>query len=262
MDNLDDFLKGESEANTVEQPEATEAPAETVETQPEAEAETPKADRPRDEKGRFAPKGETSDESPSSQDAPLDHAALIGERRRRQEAEQRLQQLEAYYLQQQQQQPAPDQWEDPEGWANYLKSEAVQTAVAAARQEAYQTFQTQRIAYSAEEAKARIPDYMEKLQVFERMAQVNPNLIQELYRAPNPAEYAYNTAKIQTEIMQYGGIDGLVNARVQAALQAQAPAPQNTSVPETLAAEQSARSSVSAPSMSVPSLDDILGRKG
>ena len=265
MDNLDDFLKGEPEAAAIEPTEAvettTEAPAEP-EAQAEPEGEQPKAERPRGPDGKFIPKGEES-ASPAPTEAPLDHAALIGERRRRQEAEQRIAEYEAR-LAQLQQQPVPDQWEDPEGFANHLKSEAVQSAVQAAREEAYQTFQTQRIAMSAEEAKARLPDYGEKMHVFEQMVAQNPTLLQELYRAPNPAEYAYNTAKIQVEISQYGGIDGLINARVQEALKAQVPAAPAPAapIPETLAGEQSARSSGPATTLSVPSLDDILGRKG
>lgn len=271
MDNLDDFLKGEAEAPAVEQTtEATEttieAPAAetpTPEAQAEPEGEQPKAERPRGPDGKFIPKGEEG-ASPAPTEAPLDHAALIGERRRRQEAEDRLRQLEENLRQQQAPTQAPDQWEDPEGYANYLKSDIVTQAVAAARQEAYETFQTQRIDMSRQQFAATVPDYGEKVQVFEQMVAQNPALLQELYRAPNPAEYAYNTAKTQLEIMQYGGIDGLIQARVQAALQAQAPAPQPAAqapIPETLAGEQSARSSGPATTLTVPSLDDILRRK-
>jgi hypothetical protein len=94
------------------------------------------------------------------------------------------------------------------------------------------------------------------------MAQANPSLMQELYRAANPAEYAYNTAKTQVEINQYGGLEGLIRARVEEALKAQAPAPEPTpapSVPDTLADAQSARGSSAEP-FRMKSLDEILGR--
>src|SRR4051812_6942305 len=116
MDGLDDFLKSE------QQPVAAEETA--VQPEPNAEAQAPEAvaEEPkgpvRDDKGRFAPKGETEGASPAPEEAPLDHAALIGERRRRQESEARIAALEAQIAQLSQQpaQPAPDMFEDPQGW--------------------------------------------------------------------------------------------------------------------------------------------------
>lgn len=267
MDNLDEFLKGnDDEVQPVDtapaDPPAAEAPTE------EAKPET--VERPRGPDGKFIPKGEKQPDEPAP-DAPpapeepqLDHAALIGERRRRQEAEQRLQEMERQ-LQERLNPPAaptaiPDQWEDPEGFANYLKSEAVKQAVDAARQEAFQTFQTQRIEMSAAQFAPTVSDYAEKVQVFEQMMQTNPALLQELYRAQNPAEYAYNTAKTHLEVQQFGGLEGLIKARVEEALKAQVPeAPPSPPVPDTLADAQSARGSA-AEANHVPSLDEIVGK--
>lgn len=267
MDNLDDILNGNEEPQ-VEAP--VEAPQEPVSTEPTAETPAEpeaKPEQPRGPDGKFISKGETQPEapvaeSPAAQEPQLDHAALLGERRRRQEAEQRLAELEARINQPQPQPtPVPDQWEDPEGYAKWMQSEAVKQAVEAARHEAFEAFQTQRIAMSSEQFAKTVPDYAEKVQVFEQMMTVNPQLLQELYRAPNPAEYAYNTAKTQIEINQYGGLEGLIAARVQEALKAQAPQPETTPappIPESLAAEQSARG---APTQGgPPSLEEILGR--
>lgn len=264
MDGLEDFLSAEQPAETqaaepapeapVEAPPAAEAPTEAIETP------TDTVERPRGPDGKFIAKGETPvTPEPAPQEPTLDHAALIGERRRRQEAEDRIRLLEQQLQQPQAQQPAapqgpPDQFEDPEGYTNWLVGRASE----AARNEAYQAFQYQRIQMSAEEAKAKLPDYAEKLSVFEHMAAANPQLMQELYRAPNPAEYAYNTAKTQLEISQYGGIDGLIAARVQEALKT-APQPAPTPIPDTLADAQSARGTT-AEGLTVPTLDDILKR--
>lgn len=262
MDGLEDFLNTEQPEAEVEAPETPVVEA----SAPEAvEAEAPSGPV-RDEKGRFASKGETPEPTPESaspapQEPALDHAALIGERRRRQEAEDRLRVLEQQLQQPQAPQPAPvvqqgppDQFEDPEGYTNWLVAQASQ----AARAEAYHAFQYQRIQMSAEEAKAKLPDYAEKISVFEQMAQVNPQLMQELNRAPNPAEYAYNTAKTQLEISQYGGIDGLIAARVQEALKT-APQPTLAPIPDTLADAQSSRGTTSG-GIAVPSFEDILKR--
>ena len=265
MDNLEEFLSNEPEA--VEAPEAAaETPVEVVETpaEPVEEAKPETAERPRGPDGKFISKAEATpveaEAKPEPQEPQLDHAALLGERRRRQEAEQRIAEYEARLaeLQKPAPQPAPDQWEDPEGHTRWLIEQARKEAAEAATQAAFETFQTQRIAMSAEEAKAKLPDYAEKMQVFEQMMQGNPQLLQELYRAPNPAEYAYNTAKTQIEINQYGGLDGLIAARVQDALKAQAPAaqPSQPPIPDSLASEQSARGSAVA--YQPMSLEDLL----
>lgn len=264
MGDLDGFLKG-NEAEEVETPEAEPETPEMQETPeaPEAKAET----QPRGPDGKFVSKGESEPEtpaqaaSPAAEEPQLDHAALIGERRRRQEAEDRLRALEAQLQQQPQfQQPAeaPDVFADPDGYTRWVAQQAAQQAEA----QAYERFQYQRIEMAAQQFAPTVPDYAEKVQVFEQMAQANPSLMQELYRAANPAEYAYNTAKTQVEINQYGGLEGLIKARVEEALKAQAPAPEPTpapSVPDTLADAQSARGSSAEP-FRMKSLDEILGR--
>jgi hypothetical protein len=265
MDNLDDFLKTDEPVETVEAeaPEA-EAPAEpqTTEEQP-----APTAERPRGPDGKFIPKGETpatepeDGASPAPQESQFDREATIGERRRRQEAERRLAEYEARFAQMQQSPPvqqapqgAPDMFEDPEGYTRYVAAQAAEVA----RQEAYGQFQYQRIDTAARQFAPTVPDYAEKVQVFQQMAQSNPALLQELFRANNPAEYAYNTAKTQLEISQYGGIEGLIKARVEDALKAKAPAPTSPPIPDTLADAQSSRGS--SESFTPPTLDQILGR--
>lgn len=264
MDNLEEFLKG-GEAPEAEVVETAEAP-EAVET---PVAEEPKGPA-RDEKGRFAPKGDNEPEAqqdapPASEEPQFEHAAVIGERRRRQEAEARIAALEQQIAQFQKPQPAPqeqaspqgppDRWEDPEGYDRWLVGQAAQ----AARAEAMQTFQYQRIETSAVAFKATVPDYDEKIATFGQMLQANPGLLNELYRSPEPAKYAYNMAKTQLEISQYGGIDGLINARIEEALKQQAPAPATPPIPDTLADAQSARG-VTAEGIHVPTLDEILKR--
>src|SRR5436853_4856515 len=90
--SLDEILNG-TEAPAPEAP-AVETPA--VEAAPEASPE-----RPRDEHGRFLPKGDEQqpvEAAPGASPAPtneppLEHPALIGERKRRQAAEQEREQL-------------------------------------------------------------------------------------------------------------------------------------------------------------------------
>ena len=264
MDNLDDFLKGnddaQPEAVTAETPEPAEQPQEQVE-EPQAptEGDKPKAERPRGPDGKFIPKGEEAG-SPPAQESTIPESALLGERRRRQEAEQRAQMLEQQvqqYLAQQQQAPDPDMFEDPEGFRNTLKEQIKAEAIAEARREASEMFHLHRVATAAQQFMAEKPDYQESINVFGQMASVNPHLLAECRNAANPAEYAYNAGKTQLEIAQHGSIDAVIQARVEAQMKAQqaAPTPQ---VPDTLADAQSSRGS--AAPLNVPTLDEILKR--
>jgi hypothetical protein len=261
MDNLDDILNGDGEVTVTPEPQPEAPQVEAVE--PEATPEPRADDRPRGPDGKFISKGEKEPEQPAevappaTEEAKIPEAALIGERRRRQEAEDRLRALEAQLQQQPQfQQPAeaPDVFADPDGYTRWVAQQAAQQAEA----QAYERFQYQRIEMAAQQFAPTVSDYAEKVQVFQQMVNANPALLQELYRAPNPAEYAYNTAKTQVEINQYGGLEGLIKARVEEALKAQVPAPiPAPPVPDTLAVEQSARAP--AAGHQPPSLEEILG---
>lgn len=260
MDNLEDFLKGPETEEVVE-----EAVAEPVVEEVAAEPTEPTADRPRGPDGKFLPKGEKQAEeaasvSPTPQDPPLDHPALIGERRRRQEAEAEIERLRtqaAPLAVQPQPQGLPDRWEDPEGYDQYL----IAKAGAIAQEQAVHAVQTQRIYQSALNARAKYADYGDAHAVFGEMVQSNPGLFHQMLHSPDPAEFAYTTAKTEMEIRQYGGIDKLVEARVQARLAETQPAITPTpTIPDTLADAQSARGSSSAQPFTVPSLDQILGR--
>lgn len=213
--SLDEILNNEPQEEEI--PESSELRIDEEQAQAEA--------RERDERGRFVAKGEKQEaEAPPApqEEGNIPIAALKDERAKRQALEAELQQLHQYLAQQQQQpQVVPDQWEDPEGFQQFLTNEAVSRAVAAAEQKAVETFSLQRIANHAAEYRADKPDYEQAINVFGQMAQVNPMLIGQMQAARNPAEFAYETAKLQMEIAQHGGIEGLVNARIEARMQNQ-----------------------------------------
>jgi hypothetical protein len=241
MDGLEDFLSAEQPVETQVAEPAPEAP---VEAPPAAEAPTEAVETPTERSTR--PRRQVHREGAGSrpaQEPQFEHAATIGERRRRQEAEaerdalrQQLAQLQQPQPVQQQQGP-PDRWEDPEGYDQWLVGEATK----AAKAEAVQAYQYQRIETSAAQYRTQVSDYDEKIAVFGQMVQSNPALLEQLHKAPNPAEYAYNAAKTQLEISQFGGIDGLVNARVEEALKTRQPVVPTPPIPDTLADAQSAR---------------------
>lgn len=238
------------EAEETERPEASEAPAET-------------AERPRGPDGKFVKKGE--DEAPPASQQVEDQghipiAALKDERSKRQALENELAQLRQQMQapQPQQEQAPPDRWEDPEGYDRWLMGQVTD----AAEQRAIEAFNHQRIATAAQQFMAEKPDYQEAIQVFGQMANVNPGLVQQMQAAPNPAQYAYETAKLQMEIQQHGGLEGLIEARLKArqsealqTVQSQLP----TSLPPSISSDRSVGQR-SGPQWSGPTpLSDILG---
>jgi hypothetical protein len=287
MDGLDGFLNGGGAAETPAP--AAEAPqAQPVDPQPSTPAPAQAdAGGTRDERGRFAPKGDPApaeepkpepgaSPAPKVDDPKLDHPALIAERRRRQEAERRVEELQARPNPQAPQHPAtqpgpqapagpPDRFEDPEGYDNWL----IATVTQRARAEAIAAHQEERIATSAEAARAKYPDWTDKASVFADLARANPALEQTLRNHPNPGEYAYSTAKLHLELQEHGSLEGLIAAReeaARAAARAEAeragtiapPAPVN--IPQSLASSQSARSAPADAPSGPLSLEDILKR--
>lgn len=269
--DLDSILNGtEQPAQEHETPETPEAqPAAEVET-PEAVAEEPKGPA-RDDKGRFAPKGETTGESPAPEkpEPALDHAALLGERRRRQEAEARMQQLEQQIAQfQQQQKPQPPveaidddlMFTDPARYrqmvAAEIRRELQQEAQGWTQQSAIQA----RIDVSEMLARKAHADYDEKLEAFSTMARDNPALIAEMQRSHDPAEFAYQKAASWMVLQEVGSLDALKD-RIRAELMAELqPAKPEPIIPETLADAPASRASASGVVHAPPSLDAILGR--
>ena len=225
--SLSDILN-DAEPKAEVEAEEVETEAQPEEATEEAEPET--AERPRGPDGKFIKKGESDEpEAPAAEAPPASEetqgnipiAALKDERAKRQALEAELMQMRNQFAQMQQpqaqpEQGPPDRWEDPEGYDRWLINQATTQATQQARTEATQAYQTQRIQMSAQEAKAKLPDYAEKMGVFEQMVNVNPGLVDQLYQAPNPAQFAYETAKMQMEISQYGGLEALIEARVKA----------------------------------------------
>jgi hypothetical protein len=179
MGTIDEILNegNEPEVAAVEpeptpEPEQTEAPAAV-----------------RDEKGRFAPKGETESASPAPVEEPkLDHAAIVAERRRRQEAETRAQTLEQE-LQQLRNPPAPPPsvFEDEQGWQDHFGAQVTQQAAFNARLDTSEMLASQ-----------NHDDFDEMKDKFLAMAQANPALGKEA--SSNPLERAQRRAKDRTRM--------------------------------------------------------------
>jgi len=263
MDNLEDVLNGQAPEDTA----ATDTPADP----PEQTAEAAPS-QPRDEHGRFVPKGETEQPAKEPEQAAPPAAetetripvqAQIEERRKRQAAEARIEALERQIAQLSQPQPQPqyqpepepayipDPYEDPQGYAQFVM------------QQAQATVQSTRADLLVEMARAKYADYDQVEQAYRELIRENPLVHQQAMRQPNPVEYAYQQTKKHLEFQQRGAtnVDELkeqLRAELLAELKAQTPAAPQT-IPTSLADAQSARASTvpTAP----PSLNDILGRR-
>ena len=248
--------------------------------------ETPDDAATRDEQGRFAaeppmeaaapetgmdqepeapePESGTPPQAPEVETERVPVAALRDERHKRQALEAELahyraSQQPAQPMQTQAEQPAdaPDMFEDPAGFQAWVRQAAASDAMKQARQE----FALERTRASAIAAQTKYADYNDAIEAFKDLAATNPGLEQTMMQQPDPAEWAYRTAKTHMEVSQYGSLDAAINARVEAELaKRMAAQPQAPQLPKaTLADAQSARAASVQP-VKAKTLAEILAR--
>jgi hypothetical protein len=250
MDNLDEFLKGQEAPEAAETPEAAPEP-EVTET-PEA-----KAERERDEKGRFKPKGEEAAPPAAEEQHSIPPKALQEERRKRQGLEQQLAELTARL--QQPQTPPPSIWEDEQGWQQHFGGQVVSEAVNAATLNARLDMSEMMVRQSHE-------DFEDKKAQFLEMMKETPGLQQKAIADPHPWNFAYNYVTNHQRMQELSAtnvseLEAKLREQIKAELAAeQKPAAPSPEVPDTLADAQSARGGGGQP-LHVPTLDEILGRK-
>lgn len=234
----------------------TEQPV--VETEPVAEEVKPEPVR--DEKGRFAPKGEEEGASPAPvEEPPFDHAAVIGERKRRQEAESRLAALEAELqkLRTPQEQPAPPPsvWEDEQGAFQHIQSQTLE-----------QANRLSRINASEMAARIKYDDFDAMFDKFNQMAAQNPAIVgQTLDTTGTPSWLkAYEIAKNAARMEELGATnlaeaEAKLRAQIEAeyAAKAQQAAP---ALPTSLADGPSSRGGSAPMGVQPFTLEDIIGR--
>jgi hypothetical protein len=249
MDGLDDFL---NEGTTAAEPQI-EAPE--VEQQPET------IGQPRDENGRFAPKGVETPQETAEPVTPTEQQGLPQEefkglkeeRRKRQEAEQRLAAIEQQLksLQEPAQAP-PSLWEDEQGWQQHFGSQVAQQAAFNAKLDMSEML-----------ARQSNPDFDDMKSRFLEMAQANPGLVNQALSDPHPWAKAYTLAKNAAKMEALGAVDvadleAKIREQIKAEMAAQQPAAPAPQLPTSLADTQSARVAPAATQML--SLEDILSR--
>jgi hypothetical protein len=238
--------------------EQSSEPAEAVETV-EATEPQPEQAPVRDERGRFAPKGEQEGVSPApveAEEPPFDHAAVKGERKRRQEAEARIAALEAQLQSLQQPkaepEPVPSIWDDDQAALAHNRQQAVSEASFNARLD-----MSEMLASQAHE------DFQEVQAKFNELAHYNPLLAKQALESKHPWEAAYQIAKNAMKAEEFGAsnvseLEAKIEARIKAELEAQKPA---VTIPTTLADHQSMRGGAAPAATGPLTSEDVLGRR-
>lgn len=180
------------------------------------------------------------------------------ERGKRQELERRLAAIEAGKTTE----PAKTFWDDPEA------------ALAKQRQEIQQTIVGTRLQTSESIARTRYQDFDAVIAKFAELAGTVPGLTQQMINAPDPADFAYKTAKNHMEIQEAGGIDALrkkieaeteakVRVKLEAELKEKADAltKAREELPESLSAARTAGGQSKVVWGGPPSMDSILNDK-
>jgi hypothetical protein len=175
----------------------------------------------RDEHGKFKAKdkGEDNGAPPAQESENVPVKALQEERRKRQELEQQFKEL-----QQQMQQPpapAPDIFENTEGWQQHFGNQVAQNAAQFAAQNA-------RLDTSEMLAATAHDDFEEMKAEFLEMAQQNPTLAEQAKADRHPWEKAYQIAKNARTMKEMGAtsIEELragIRAELEAEMKGQAP---------------------------------------
>lgn len=196
MQSLDDVLEGKSETieATDDEGSTNPEPEQSAQPEPTGEQAAPPADETPDK----------PDESPES----VPRAALQDERRKRQELQRQLDAL----ANQKPQTEKPDFWADPEKAFGDLKAEMGQLVQGAI------------LGVYEGQARGRHTDFDERMDTFADMVRNDPTLYQRMLTAPDPAEFAYQSAKTSEEINAAGNIDNYraqVEAEVRQKLEAE-----------------------------------------
>jgi hypothetical protein len=193
-------------------------------------------------------------------------AALRDERQKRQQLEAQLEQYETYFsqLQQQAAQPPamPDMYEDPGGYTAWIAAQVRDHVMQEVQQAGEQYGSTTRAEVSELLARQKYEDYEQKIEVFKQAMIENPFLIDQVKRAADPANFAYQAAGKYLEAKQYGSSGtssrGAIEAQIRQQIMSELGLSSTPRAPSSLASERSIGSR-SGPAWSGPTaLGDLL----
>ncbi len=236
---LDDLLNDET-------PAVEEQPVET----PEA-----KAERERDEQGRFVSKGVEDGAPPAPDKLPQDvYEPLKAVRDENKELKAKLAEIEQRL--QPPPAPAPDMFEAPDDWQQHFGGQVVTQAVQQARLNA-------KLDMSEMMVRQANPDFEDMKEAFLALAEQNPSLKQQALADPHPWNKAYQIAKNHKAMQELGATDveslrAKIREELMAEMQGQIPAVTRSVIPPSLTAEQNLGSRTGPAWTGPKPLDELL----
>lgn len=150
-------------------------------------------------------------------------------------------------------QPAPNFTEDPKAFVENL------------REQFQQDITLLRVENAQNSARAKYADYDEKEQVFVGLVQQIPYLAAQIQQSPNPAEFAYQTAKFHMEVQAAGGSVDALKAKLTADIEAERKAKyavQTANLPKTLSGATGTGRTSSQVFTGPAPLESIYAKKG
>lgn len=233
-------------------------PAEVVEEQQVESAEA-KADRERDEKGRFASKGVDEGAPPAPDKLPQDvYEPLKAVRDENKALKDRLAAFERQMEEQRNPPPPPvSVFEDEQAWQQQFGGQVVSQAVNQA------TFNA-KLDMSEMMVRQANADFDDMKEAFLALAEQNPSLTQQALADPHPWNKAYQIAKNHKAMQELGATDvdslkAKIREELMNEMQAQVPPVTRSAIPPSLTAEQN-MGGRTGPAWAGPrSLQDMLG---
>lgn len=234
--SLDDILDGNDEPEVVEQPQEPET---GVEPEPEGE-----------------PDGQPEAVPPTANKLPQDvYEPLKAVRSENQQLKEQLEALRQEIQQKEQKppEPAPDLWENTEGWQNHFGGQVVNQAVQAASYE-------NKLSTSEFYARKNIEGFEQAWGELNKWLSDNPAIAQQAAADYDPWGFAYRQYNNAKTIQELGATDVAtleqqLREKIMAEMQANVPA----TVPPSLSTKRNVGSR-SGPAWAGPkSLDELLG---
>lgn len=180
--------------------EESEPMGETVEAEEPEEVEETESEEPEETEEEDAPPASEEKKPPEGM---VPQAALADERAKRQELQRQIDELRSQFQKpkEPEKEPEPiDFLDDPDKWAAQLQSK-YETALKSVEQSAQQRF----LQLSENMARARHSDFDDAAQVFSAAVKDNPALAAEAMKAPDPAEYVYQSGMRLKRLSDAGG---------------------------------------------------------
>jgi hypothetical protein len=214
-----------------------DAPADPVEM-PEVETPEAKAERERDENGRFVSKGVDESAPPAPDKLPQDvYEPLKAVRDENKALKDQLAEFKRQMEEQRNPPPPPvSVFEDEQAWQQQFGGQVVSQAVNQA------TFNA-KLDMSEMMVRQANPDFDEAKEAFLALAEQNPSLREQALADPHPWNKAYQIAKNHKAMQELGATDvesltAKIREQLMNEMQGQIPAVTRSAIPPSLTAEQ------------------------